>query len=211
MLGMEVTNERIENYLTDIFSQEDPVLIEMESRACKLDFPIVGPLVGRLLHQLVLLTRARRILELGSGFGYSGYWLGSALGKPDEIHLTEFSKENLELAKGYFSQGKICCHPYFHQGDGVEILEKLEGQFDIIFNDVDKDKYPEIFPKAMSRLRHGGILVSDNVLWHGRVVDANPDETTLSVLEHNRLIFDNPDFFSSIIPIRDGIAISLKR
>jgi len=208
---MEIVNEGIEDYLTDILPQLDPVLMEMESRAREQEFPIVGPLVGRLFYQLVCLMKAGRILELGSGFGYSGYWFGRALDEFGEIHLTEFSEENLELARNYFAQGGICCQAHFHQGDGVEILEGLEGQFDIIFNDVEKHRYPEVLPKAVARLRHGGLLISDNVLWHGRVVESDPDETTRKVLEYNRLIFEDSDLFSSIIPIRDGVSVSLKR
>ncbi len=208
---MEIVNEGIEDYLSDILPQVDPVLKEMESRAREQEFPIVGPLVGRLLYQLVCLMKAGRILELGSGFGYSGYWFGRALDELGEIHLTEFSEENLELARSFFAQGKIRCEAHFHQGDGVEILESLEGQFDIIFNDVDKHRYPEVLPKAAARLRRGGLLISDNVLWHGRVVESDPDETTRKVLEYNRLIFEDSNFFSSIIPIRDGVSFSLKQ
>jgi caffeoyl-CoA O-methyltransferase len=211
MRRVEIVNPGIEDYLTQILPEEGPLLAQMESHAAESDFPIVGPLVGRILYQLVRLVGARRILELGSGFGYSGYWFGRALGQSGEIHLTEFSQENLELARDFFARGGMSCRVHYHQGDGLEILKDLDGQFDIIFNDVDKQRYPEVLTKAGPRVRSGGLLVSDNVLWHGRVAESHPDETTQSVLEHNRLIFENPDFFSSIIPIRDGVAVCLKR
>jgi predicted O-methyltransferase YrrM len=182
----------------------------MEARAGETDFPIVGPLVGRLLYQLAKLTSSRRILELGSGFGYSAYWFGKALEDSGDIILTEFQEENLALAKDWFQRGEIPSRATFHQGDALDTLEGLEGEFDIIFNDVSKTHYPEVFKKAGPRLRSGGLLISDNVLWHGQVVESQPDEDTQSILEYNRLIFDSPDFFSSILPIRDGISISLK-
>ena len=207
---MEIVAAPIEDYLNRITPQEDPILAEMEARAGETDFPIAGPLVGRLLHQLVKLSGSRRILELGSGFGYSAYWFGKALENSGEIILTEFQEENLALAKDWFQRGEIPSRATFHQGDALEILESLEGEFDIIFNDVNKIHYPEVFKKAGPRLRSGGLLISDNVLWHGHVVEGPPDEDTQSILEYNRLIFDSPDFFSSILPIRDGISISLK-
>jgi len=208
---MEIVTASIEEYLTRITPQEDPILAEMEARASETDFPIVGPLVGRLLHQFVKIMDSRRILELGSGFGYSAYWFAQALEDSGEIILTEFQEENLALAKDWFQRGKIFSRATFHQGDALEILEGLDGEFDIIFNDVEKEHYPEVFKKAGPRLRSGGLLISDNVLWHGQVVEGQPDENTRGILEYNRLIFENPEFFSSIIPIRDGISISLKR
>ncbi len=207
---MEIVAAPIEEYLNRVTPQEDLILAEMEARAGETDFPIVGPLVGRLLYQLVKMGTPRRILELGSGFGYSAYWFGKALEDSGEIILTEFQEENLALAKDWFQRGKIPSRATFHQGDALDILEGLEGEFDIIFNDVSKTYYPEVFKKAGPRLRSGGLLISDNVLWHGQVVESQPDEDTHSILEYNRLIFDSPDFFSSIIPIRDGISISLK-
>ena len=207
---MEIVTAAIEDYLLRITPQEDPILAEMETRARQTNFPIVGPLVGRLLFQLVKLTGSSRILELGSGFGYSAYWFGQALGDSGEIILTEFLEENLASAKESFQRGKISSRAYFYQGDALEILEGLDGQFDIIFNDVDKHQYPEVFKRAGPRLRSGGLLISDNVLWQGRVVEDQPDENTRRILEYNRLIFENSEFFSSIIPIRDGISVSLK-
>ncbi len=207
---MEIVTAPIEGYLTQITPQEDPILTEMEARAGETDFPIVGPLVGRLLHQLVKMTGSQRILELGSGFGYSAYWFAKALEDSGKIILTEFQEENLALAKDWFQRGEISSRATFHQGDALDILEGLDGEFDIIFNDVDKNGYPEVFKKAAPRLRSGGLLISDNVLWKGQVVEDQPDENTQAILEYNRLIFESPEFFSSIIPIRDGISLSIK-
>jgi predicted O-methyltransferase YrrM len=212
MPDMDITARAIEDYLIGITPQKDPVLAEMEARAEKLGFPIVGPLVGRLLHQLVTLTGAHRILELGSGFGYSAFWFGRALEGSGEVTLTEHSPENLTLAKDFLQRGKISSQVQYLQGDALEILQKIEGPFDIIFNDVNKQQYPEVFRKAGSLLVQGGLFISDNVLWRGQVVEQeNPDENTRAILEHNRLIFDSPEFDSSILPVRDGISLSVKR
>ena len=209
---MNITAPAIEEYLIDITPQKDPILAEMEVRAKEMDFPIVGPLVGRLLHQLVSLTGSRKILELGSGFGYSAYWFGRALKGSGEVTLTEHSPENLTLAKDFLQRGKVSCQVQYLQGDALEILGELGGPFDIIFNDVNKPQYPEVFRKAGSLLVQGGLFISDNVLWHGQVVDQeDPDENTRAILEHNQLVFDSLEFDSSIIPVRDGISLSVKR
>jgi predicted O-methyltransferase YrrM len=209
---MEITTPAIETYLMQVTPQEDPILAEMEARAQEKHFPIVGPLVGRLLYQLVRMTGSRKILELGSGFGYSATWFGRALEGFGEMTLTELSPENLALAKDFLQRGGISSQVRFHQGDALEILKDLQGPFDIIFNDVDKHQYPEAFQKASPLLAQGGLFISDNVLWQGQVVDQNnPDENTRGILEHNRLIFESPDFFSSIIPVRDGISLSVKK
>ena len=212
MVDMDITPPAIEDYLTNITPQEEPILGEMETLARERHFPIVGPLVGRLLYQLVKLTGSARILELGSGFGYSAYWFGRALEDDGEVILTELSGDNLTLAKDFLQRGGVTSRVHLHQGDALEIVEDLEGPFDIIFNDVDKHQYPEAFKKAGSLLGQGGLFISDNVLWHGQVVEQkDPDENTRGILEHNRLIFESPEFDSSIIPVRDGISLSVKR
>ena len=211
MVDMDITPPAIEDYLTYITPQEEPILGEMEALARDRHFPIVGPLVGRLLYQLVKLTGSARILELGSGFGYSAYWFGLALEGDGEVILTELSGDNLALAKDFLQRGGVTSRVHLHQGDALEIVEDLKGPFDIIFNDVDKHQYPEAFKKAGSLLHPGGLFISDNVLWYGRVVAPDPDENTRGILEHNRLIFESPEFHSSIIPVRDGISLSVKR
>ena len=212
MADMEITTPAIEDYLMQITPQEDPILAEMEARARERHFPIIGPLVGRLLSQLVKLTGSRRILELGSGFGYSAYWFSLALEGSGEVILTELSQDNLTLAKDFLQRGGITSQLHFHQGDALETLNDIQGPFDIIFNDVDKHQYPQAFNKAGSLLARGGLFISDNVLWHGQVVEQkDPDENTRGILEHNRLIFESPEFDSSIIPVRDGISLSVKR
>lgn len=208
---MEITHPAVEEYLLRISPRESPILEEMEREALRRRFPIVGPLVGRLLYQLTRLTRARRILELGSGFGYSAFWFASALEEGAELVLTEFSAENLERARAYFGRADLRCQIHFHQGDALEFLEAVEGSFDIIFNDVVKADYPRVFRLAGPRVREGGLLLSDNVLWHGKVVEEEPDEDTRAIQEYARLMFASPEFFSSILPVRDGISISLRR
>lgn len=192
---MGIITPNVESCLSSVTPQEDPVLEQMEEQARRDSFPIVGPLVGRLLFQLVTIGSFCRVLELGSGFGYSACWFALALGKSGEITLTEFSEKNILLAKDYFQKGKVQAKADFRQGDALEILEELQGQFDIVFNDVDKHRYPEVFRKAAPLVRRGGLLISDNILWQGRVASPDPDESTRGILEYTRIIFQSSDFF----------------
>ncbi len=209
-MGTTIVSEAIEGYLQRTEPSQDPILLEMEERARRDHFPIVGPLVGRILHQLALISHATRILELGSGFGYSGYWFASALGDDGQIILTDGSDQNLASAKDHFQRGGISCQLECRSGDALETMDALPGSFDIVFNDVDKHAYPLVFEKASQRLRPGGLLISDNVLIRGEVLEPSDEENVQGILEYTRLIFNSPDFFSSIIPIRDGISVSVK-
>ncbi len=207
---MNLIHPRIDLYLDDLSGSSDPVLTAMEKEASRRGFPIVGPQVGRVLFQLTVISGARRILELGSGFGYSAIWFAHALGKQGELILTEYSAANLTQASSYLDQAGVSCKLDFHEGDAREIVKRLEGDFDLIFMDVDKSQYPRTFPEACPSLRQGGLFVTDNVLWSGRVLDPEPDRDTRGVVEFTRMIYENPQFFSTILPIRDGVSVSLR-
>ena len=201
----------IDAYLLQACPPRDSILEEMESRAAADSFPIVGPLVGRLLFQLVCISGAKRILELGSGFGYSGYWFGSAAGSGGELILTDLSSRNLRDAESYFRRGGISCRTQFRAGDALRTLEQLSGPFDIIFNDVDKVRYPQVFMQASRLLKPDGLLISDNLLCQGRVLKSGADEDVRGMQEYTRLIFQNEEYVSTVIPIRDGVSVSVKR
>ena len=201
----------IDAYLLQACPTRDSILAEMESRAAAESFPIVGPLVGRLLFLLARISGAKRVLELGSGFGYSGYWFGSAVGPGGELTLTDFSSRNLRDAESYFKRGGISCRTRSREGDALRTLEQVSGPFDIIFNDVDKARYPQVFTRASNLLRPGGLLISDNLLIQGRILESGADEKVRGIQEYTRLIFENDEYFSSVIPIRDGVSVSLKR
>ncbi len=209
-LPMELINSHVEGYLAEIIPDRDDVLTEMEALAEKRDFPIIGPLVGRLIYMLTKSTGARRIFEMGSGFGYSAYWFGKAIGKDGTVICTDSRSENKELAQSFFKRGRINARIDFHVGDALELIQSVEGDFDIIFIDIDKRNYPQALKKALPRLKKGGLLIADNVLWSGRIFDKKPDADTAGILTFNRMLYTTKDLFTSIIPLRDGVSISLK-
>ncbi len=208
---MDIIASAIDAYLTRRSASGDSILVEMEKRAEERKFPIIGAQAGRTLCLLVRLMKATRVLELGSGYGYSAYWFAKGMGPEGEVTLTEYSHENIETARLYLQRGGFRCGFDYRVGDALRILDSIDGEFDIVFNDVDKHLYPQVFHKAGRLVKKGGLLITDNVLWSGRVLDAEPDEATRGVLEYTRLIFESPEFFSTILPIRDGVSVSLRR
>ena len=207
---MDIVHPNIVEYMLNVTPDRDHVLEEMERYALERYFPIIGPLVGRLLYVLAQTVQAKRILELGSGFGYSAYWFAKAIGKDGEIICTETDPNNIQRAEEYLRRGKSSKKVRFLVGNAMELIDQVDGQFDIIFNDIDKHQYPKAFRKAVPRLRKGGLLISDNVLWSGKILDHKPDADTAGILTYNRLIYSSKELFSTIVPLRDGIAISIK-
>jgi predicted O-methyltransferase YrrM len=205
-----IVNPKIEEYLRNLDPVQDEVLREMEKLGNERGFPIIGPLVGRLIYQLAVIVGAKRVLELGSGFGYSAYWFAKAVGEGGRVIFTELSEKNTSLAKEFFRRGGVDRRIDIHTGDALRILEEIDGEFDIIFNDIDKEYYPLVVDKVYKKLRQGGLFITDNVLWFGRVLTDDLSSSTEGVKEFTRLLFQEQGFLSTIIPIRDGISLSVK-
>jgi predicted O-methyltransferase YrrM len=207
---MEIINSDINNYLHSLIPHRDPVLEEMEQIGREKGFPIIGPLVGRLLCQLALLTRAREIFELGSGYGYSAIWFSKGMQPGGRIICTDGASENARQAADFFERSGIQKSVDYRVGDALSLLEREPGPFDIILNDIDKHEYPEAFKKALPRLRKGGLLITDNTLWYGKVVTGDQEASTLGILEFNRLAYTSAEVFTTLIPLRDGVTVTMK-
>jgi len=207
-----IITEPVEDYLYSLIPPRDELLSEIEAEAAKRDIPIVGPAVGRILHQLALMTGAKTVFEMGSAIGYSTIWWARAIVKGGRVFYTDGDRKNAEQARKYFERAGIADRINIAVGDALELLSEQKQEFDIIFNDVDKEDYPRVFRTAIPRLRRGGLFVTDNVLWSGRVAEKNPAEArTKAILEFNRLVYSSPDLFTTILPVRDGLAVALKR
>lgn len=216
---MPITDQRVENYLYAILPERDPVLQEMERQAKERDIPIVGPAVGGLFYQYGRLLNAKTVFEMGSAIGYSTIWWARALGEDGKVHYTDGSRKNAEEARRYFQQAGVLDRIEVHVGDALEILSEQKERFDILFNDVDKHDYPRVFHMAAARVRKGGLFITDNALWHGDVAyasgnpdisKAEPDRNTQGVVELNRLLYSSQDWYTTIIPLRDGVAVAMR-
>jgi len=204
-----ITNPDIEKYMRDLIPARDEVLTEMEGYAAEHNIPIVGPLVGRFLASLVMMTKAKRIFELGSAIGYSTLWFAQAAGPEAEIHYSDGSRANAERAAGYFERASVSARIRVHVGDALTALASTTGKFDVIFNDVDKDGYPAVLDAVPDRIKAGGLFITDNTLWHARVL--NPQEPTdEAVCTFNRRLFASPHFYTAQLPIRDGVSVAIR-
>jgi predicted O-methyltransferase YrrM len=201
----------VERYLYDLLPQRDAVLAEMEARARREDIKIIGPAVGRLLALLVRLSGARHIFEMGSAIGYSTIWLARAAGPRAMIHYTDGDAARARDARAYFRRAGVTSRIDVQVGDAVRLLRRTKGPFDIIFCDVDKPQYPAAFRAALPRIKRGGLLLADNVLWHGRVAAQASDEATRAIQRFNRLVYSSRELFPVIVPLRDGVAVCRKR
>lgn len=208
---MDLVNPRIDRYLAGLARSDDRVLAEMERLAEERSFPIVGPQVGRLLYVLARACAARRVLELGSGFGYSAWWFAHAVGPEGRVVLTEASTERATQARDFLGRAGLGERIRVEVGDALELARSRCDEFDVVFNDVDKESYPEVLPLAESRLRPGGLFVSDNMLWFGKVVeDGSTDAATRGVRELTRRLAESRRFATAWIPLRDGISMAVK-
>lgn len=205
-----IVDHGIEQYLLELHNTHltpDELQGRMERRAAQDNFPIVGPLVASLLGMLARLVQATRVLELGSGFGYSALFFGRALGASGSVTLTDTSTALLEEAESFLAQSACGCRFEFLDGDALELLSQLTGPYDIIFNDVDKEQYPVVPELVLPFLRPGGLLITDNALWNGDVIDP-PDAAAQGVAQYNAQVYSRPELETVILPIRDGLAIS---
>jgi caffeoyl-CoA O-methyltransferase len=208
---VDIVDTRIEAYMRSRLARfDEPVLLEMEAEAEARGFPIVGRNVGVTLEVLARSLGARRVIELGSGFGYSGYWFSRAVGPGGELHLTDGDPNNERKATDNLERAGLASPVQFHIGDAVSTLRSLPGEFDIVYNDIDKEGYPDAWREARERVRVGGLYVCDNVLWYGRVTGEGADDRTPAILEHNKLIADDDRYVSTIVPTRDGVIVAVR-
>jgi caffeoyl-CoA O-methyltransferase len=206
-----ITYDNVDEYMLSILPPRDSVMQEMEAQAAKRDIPIVGPAVGRVLYQYARLINAKKVFELGSAIGYSTLWFARAVGEGGEVFYTDADPKNADEASGYFRRAGVAERIHIGVGDALEQLALRQREFDIIFNDVDKEYYPRVLDMAANHLRRGGLFITDNVLWSGQVADVNAkDKDTRAIQEFNQRLYAMKDFFTTILPLRDGLAVAVK-
>lgn len=208
---MKIVNANVEKYFYGLLPKRDAVLSDMEAYAQRHNVPIIGPAVARLLAQLVQISGARRIFEMGSAIGYSTIWLARAAGAHGEVFYTDGNLENARRAQEHFRRAGVAGRIHILLGDALKSLARTPGKFDLVFNDVDKHQYPAVFRAAIPRVRRGGLFITDNTLWSGRVTRRAADRDTRGVQEFNRLVYSSRDVFSVLIPLRDGVTVCHKK
>jgi len=155
-------------------------------------------------------VRSRRVFEMGSGFGFSAYWFARAVGETGEVHLTDTDAANAAAAKGFLSRAGLWDRCRFTVGDALGTLSEADGDFDVVYNDINKESYPAAWEIARGRVAPGGLYLCDNVLWSGRVARDDDSPATVAIRAHNDAVFADPDFTASIVPTRDGVMVALR-
>jgi len=214
---VDIVHPEVERYLLDLASSDDePILLEMEQLAERDGFPIVGRLCGRTIELLARAIGARRIFELGSGFGYSAFWFARAAGSSGEIHLTDLDPENERKALDFLGRAEVGASVTFHVASALDAFADVSGDFDIVYCDIDKDGYPGAWEAARDRVRVGGMFICDNMLWSGRVTGSPgaPEDVrdgwTEAIDRTNRAIEADARYRQVIVPLRDGLIVALR-
>ena len=215
-MTLQIVHQDVERYMQSLLSRHDEeILLAMEKEGEERGFPIIGRMVGVTVELLARSIGARRVFELGSGYGYSAYWFSRAVGQAGEVHCTDGDPENEKKASDYLRRAGLWDRVRYHVGDAVEMLAATPGTFDVVYNDIDKHGYPDAWLAARDRVRPGGLYICDNVLWSGRVTEETPSDDvrpgwTDAIKRHNELIAADENFLSVIIPTRDGVMTALR-
>lgn len=210
----EISYDKVQEYLTSLVPPREPELQKMEEYAEKNGFPIIGPSCGYYCYQLARMINAKSVFELGSGYGYSTAWFAKAVKENGGgvVHHTVWDEDLSKRAQGHLSALGSGDLVEFHLSEAVQALRQTDGPFDIIFNDIDKEGYPDSLPVIKEKLRHGGLLIIDNMIWHGQILDLNDQEkSTEAIRRFTRDITTDLDWIVSLIPARDGMIVAYKK
>jgi caffeoyl-CoA O-methyltransferase len=217
----DIDPERVAR-LADALTETDEVIEEMDARADREGFPTVGPTVGAWLRLLARTVDPQRGFEFGSGFGYSAYWFAEAFPPDGELVLTEVDADELADARGYLERGGYADRCRFEHGDALDIVEDVDGPFDVVLIDNEKERYPEAFAAVRERVAPGGIVFVDNAVTAGplsfdgilALVEGRPydaDAPTRGVAELLVALRDAPEFDVSLLPLGEGVAVARRR
>ena len=211
-----INNEKLDEYLIN-HSEKEPEILSDLNRETNLKVlqprMISGPFQGRLLSIISKIINPKKILEIGTFTGYSTLCLAEGLDKNGQIHTVDINEELYDLQRKYFKKSSFNSNITQHLGNALEIIPKLDHDFDLIFLDADKINYPKYLDILIVRLKKGGVLLSDNVLWDGKVLNeiSQKDKSTKAIVEYNKMLNNRIDMDSVILPIRDGITLSIKK
>ena len=213
----QIVPDPVERYLAGLNHLGDPVLEDIARSGTAGDLPIIDAEVGALLRVLATACRATRILEIGTCIGYSGIWLAGALPAGGMLMTMEMDEGRARVARQNFARAGLADRATVIVGDAKLMIAKVSGPFDLIYQDVPKHLYLPLLDRLVALLRPGGLLVTDNVLWNGEVVpgfSVKPSRDAAdgrAIAEYNEKLNAHPALMTTTVPLRDGVAIAVKR
>ena len=210
-MSTPLLSPEVSGYLDRLVPVRAPELLAMENAAAQANFPIIGPAAGQFCYLLARLTRARRVFELGSGFGYSTAWFARAVQENGGgvVHHSVWDEGLSRQARRHLEVLGLADLVEFHVGESVDALARIPDTVDLVFNDIDKDAYPASLDAIERRLRSGGVLIVDNALWNGRIFDvSDTSASTTGVRELTRRLASSPHWITGLVPIRDGLLVA---
>jgi len=201
-------------YISSFRKKTDSLIEEMEAYAKEHNVPILSWQSAEFLEQLVLMKNPRRVLELGTAIAYSTIRVARNLKGKSVIHSIEKSSDNIPVAKDFIAKSGLMNKIKVLEGDALNVMPQLKKKYDLIFLDADKEDYKRLFDYSLVLLRKGGLLVVDNLLWHGFAastrVPSQHKESTRHIREFNSLFMNQPNLKTSIIPVGDGLGVGVK-
>ena len=213
-MAAELISEQLSDYLDKLVPVRPAEMQQMEVYAREVGFNIIGPASGYLCYQIARMIGAKRVFELGSGYGYSTAWFARAVQENGGgvVHHVVWNEQLSQKARGHLGALGFSDIVHYRNSEAVQALRETPGPFDLIFNDIDKDGYPDSLPVIAEKLRPGGVLIIDNMLWHARIFDeGDQSDDTKGVREFTRLITTSPDWIATLAPIRDGLIVAYKK
>jgi len=210
----KINYDKLQDYLASFVPPRNAEMRKMEDYAEKNNFPALGAACGNYCYQLARMIGAKSVFELGSGYGYSTAWFAKAVRENGGgvVHHTVWDDKLSAMAKEHLTNLGYSDMVTFHNAEAVESLRNTSGPFDIIFNDIDKEGYPDSLPVIKEKLRSGGLLIIDNMIWSGRVFDEkNHDASTEAIRRFTRDVTTDSDWIVSLTPVRDGMIVAYKK
>lgn len=210
---MNFLEDHIENYAADHTQKEPELLEELNKETWQKALAprmISGHFQGRLLSMVSKLVAPKRVLEIGTYTGYSALCLAEGLQKGGELHTLDHNEELFDLQRKYFDRSPWKQQIIQHTGEALELIGGIKGPLDLVFIDADKANYSNYFHAVIDKMNPGGVILSDNVLWSGKVTEApDPnDEDTIALIAYNKLMNEDPRIETVLLPVRDGLTLS---
>ena len=197
-------------YLDQLLTQQDPLLVEMEAYAAEHRVPIADREVSRFIEITARITGARKALEIGMAIGYTVIHLARGMGEQGRVVTIDPSDEMIGAATGYLKRAGLMDRVEIKRGKALEVMPQLDETFDMLFIDAVKEEYAQYLDLGLPRLRTGGVVIVDNLLWGGRVASGDTESSTAALREFNPYFINHPQLLAEVLPVGDGLGYAVK-